>query len=76
MKFTDKANSIFQEVIANYKVLNTVDQSFENRYNKEEDLLAHLLYRKCWIDTVQWAYEDIIRDPNIDPVAALTLKRK
>ena len=76
MKFTDKANSIFQEVIANYKVLNTVDQSFKNRYNKEEDLLAHLLYRKCWIDTVQWAYEDIIRDPNIDPVAALTLKRK
>jgi hypothetical protein len=25
---------------------------------------------------VQWHYEDIIRDPNIDPVAALTLKRK
>ena len=76
MMFTDKANQIFQEVISNYKVLNTVDQSFENRYNKEEDLIAHLLYRKCWIDTVQWAYEDIIRDPNIDPVAALTLKRK
>ena len=76
MIFTDKANQIFQEVISNYKVLNTVDQSFENRYNKEEDLIAHLLYRKCWIDTVQWAYEDIIRDPNIDPVAALTLKRK
>ena len=35
-----------------------------------------MLYRKCWIDTVQWAYEDIIRDPNIDPVAALELKRK
>lgn len=76
MMFTDNANQIFQEVISNYKVLNTVDQSFENKYNKEEDLIAHLLYRKCWIDTVQWAYEDIIRDPNIDPVAALTLKRK
>ena len=76
MKFTDKANSIFHKVIANYKVLNTVDQSFENIFNKEQDLIAHLLYRKCWIDTVQWAYEDIIRDPNIDPVAALTLKRK
>lgn len=76
MKFTVKANQIFQEVISNYKVLNTVDQSFENKYNKEEDLIAHLLYRKCWIDTVQWAYEDIIRDPNIDPVAALALKRK
>ena len=43
MKFTDEANGIFQEVIANYKVLNTADQSFENRYNKKEDLLAHLL---------------------------------
>jgi hypothetical protein len=29
-----------------------------------------------WIDTVQWHFEDIIRDPNIDPVAALTLKRR
>ena len=35
-----------------------------------------MLYRKCWIDTVQWHYEDIIRDPKIDPVAALTLKRQ
>ena len=74
--FSEKANTIFQDVIKKYKVFNTVDQPFENKYNKGEDLLAHLLYRKSWIDTVQWAYEDIIRDPNIDPVAALTLKRK
>lgn len=74
--FSEKANAIFQDVIKTYKVLNTVDQPFKNKYDKNEDLLAHLLYRKCWIDTVQWAYEDIIRDPNIDPVAALTLKRK
>ena len=74
--FSEKANSIFQDVIKTYKVLNTVDQPFKNKYDKSEDLLAHLLYRKSWIDTVQWAYEDIIRDPNIDPVAALTLKRK
>lgn len=74
--FSDKANAIFQEAIKNYKVLNSVDQPFTNIYDKDEDLIAHLLYRKCWIDTVQWAYEDIIRDPNIDPVAALELKRK
>jgi len=74
--FSEKANSIFQDAIKTYKVLNTVDQSFTNKYNKDEDLIAHLLYRKCWIDAVQWAYEDIIRDPNIDPVAALKLKRK
>ncbi|WP_274476431.1 DUF4254 domain-containing protein [Mangrovimonas aestuarii] len=74
--FTSKANKIFQEVIEKYHVINTVDQPFINAYSEQEDLLAHLLYRKCWIDTVQWHYEDIIRDPQIDPVAALTLKRQ
>ncbi|MBT8259675.1 MAG: DUF4254 domain-containing protein [Flavobacteriaceae bacterium] len=74
--FSEKANTIFQDVIKTYKVLNTVDQPFVNKYDKDEDLLAHLLYRKCWIDSVQWAYEDIIRDPNINPDAALVLKRK
>jgi len=73
--FSEKTNTIFQDVINTYKVLNTVDQSFTNKYDKDKDLIGHLLYRKCWIDTVQWAYEDIIRDPNIDPVAALKLKR-
>jgi len=73
--FASKANKIFQEVIEKYHIINTVDQPFENAY-PERDLLEHLLYRKCWIDTVQWHYEDIIRDPQIDPVAALTLKRK
>jgi hypothetical protein len=34
------------------------------------------LYRKNWIDTVQWHYEDIIRLPDIDPVDAIVLKRK
>ncbi|NNK87010.1 MAG: DUF4254 domain-containing protein [Flavobacteriaceae bacterium] len=74
--FSDKANAIFKEAIDNYKVLNSVDQAFSNIYDRDEDLIGHLLYRKCWIDSVQWAYEDIIRDPNIDPVAALELKRK
>ena len=74
--FTEKANKIFQEVIATYHIVDDPYQSFENIYNKENDLLGHLLYRKCWIDTVQWHYEDIIRDPNIDPVEALVLKRK
>lgn len=73
--FTEKANKIFQDVIEKYHVINSVDQSFENPYDKSS-LIEHLLYRKCWIDTVQWHYEDIIRDPQIDPVAALTLKRK
>ena len=74
--FTHKANAIFKEVIENYHVINTVDQPFDNPYNEKTSLLEHLLYRKSWIDTVQWHYEDIIRDPNIDPVAALKLKRQ
>lgn len=74
--FTSKANKIFQDVIEKYHVINTVDQPFENPYNKDSHLIEHLLYRKCWIDTVQWHYEDIIRDPQINPVAALTLKRQ
>ena len=73
--FTSKANKIFKDVIEKYHIINTVDQPFENAYTKD-NLLEHLLYRKCWIDTVQWHYEDIIRDPQIDPVAALKLKRK
>jgi len=74
--FTDIANSIFSEVIDRYHVVDDPYQSFSNPYDKEENLLKHLLFRKCWIDTVQWHYEDIIRDPNIDPEAALVLKRK
>jgi hypothetical protein len=74
--FSEKANNIFQDAIKTYKILNDIDQPFTNKYDKDKDLIAHLLYRKCWIDTVQWAYEDIIRDPNINPDEALTLKRK
>jgi hypothetical protein len=74
--FTKKANKIFQEVIEKYHIINTVDQPFNNPYNKDSNLIEHLLYRKCWIDTVQWHFEDIIRDPQIDPIAALKLKRQ
>jgi len=74
--FTKNANKIFQEVIEKYHIINTVGQSFINPYHKNSNLIEHLLYRKCWIDTVQWHYEDIIRDPQIDPIAALKLKRQ
>lgn len=74
--FSNKANKIFREVIEKYHVINTVGQDFLNPYDEKEQLIEHLLFRKCWIDTVQWHYEDIIRDPNIDPVAALKLKRQ
>lgn len=74
--FSDKANKIFQEVIEKYHEKDTVEQPFSNPYDSENELIDHLLYRKCWIDTVQWHYEDIIRDKHIDPVDALALKRQ
>src|SRR5690625_153977 len=76
LMFTDKANAIFKEVIEKYHVLDDVDQEFENPYDSENELLEHLVYRKCWIDSVQCHYEDIIRDPNVGRVAALEVKRK
>lgn len=76
LMFSKKANDIFQEVIKSYHIKNAVDQTFVNIYDEKTTLLEHLLYRKCWIDTVQWHYEDIIRDPNIDPSAVVKLKRQ
>lgn len=67
-------NDLFDKVIANYHLKDSVDQAFDNPYKKID--LAQLLYKKCWIDTVQWHFEDIIRLPDINPEAALTLKRK
>lgn len=72
--FSSSAFNIFEESINKYHVLDDVNQPFSNPYDK--DKIEHLLYRKNWIDTVQWHYEDIIRDPNIEPSAALVLKRK
>lgn len=76
MSFTQKANIIFDKVILDYHIKDTVDQDFNNPYHTDSDLISHLLYKKCWIDTVQWHYEDIIRDPGINPQDALVLKRK
>ncbi len=72
--FSSLAYTIFEESIEKYHVKDHVDQPFTNPYPSGE--VSHLLFRKNWIDTVQWHYEDIIRDPNIDPVEALALKRK
>ena len=72
--FSKLAYSVFEQSIQDYHLFDSVDQPINNPFPKEK--LEHLLYLKNWIDTVQWHFEDIIRDPNIDPVAALTLKRR
>ncbi|RLZ10521.1 DUF4254 domain-containing protein [Faecalibacter macacae] len=74
MKFTERAWEIFNESINDYHKYDDINRQIENPYD-ESNLIEHLLYKKNWIDTVQWHLEDIIRDPQIDPVEALSLKR-
>lgn len=65
---------IFQQSIADYHIADDVDTPIANPFSKET--IEHLLYLKNWVDTVQWHLEDIIRNPAIDPVEALALKRR
>lgn len=68
------ANTIFKQAIDNYHVHDSIDHPIENPYNRET--LDHLLYLKCWIDTVQWHMEDVVRNPNIEPQEGLYWKRR
>ena len=72
--FTENANRIFNRSIEDYHRWDDVDHPSENPY--AAGTIDHLLYHKNWIDTVQWHLEDIIRDPAIDPVEALRIKRR
>ena len=74
MSFTEQANKIFNQAINDYHLTDNVDTPIRNPY--ERDTIEYRLYLKCWIDTVQWHYEDIIRDPHINPTEALGLKRR
>ena len=74
MTFTEKANQIFQQAIRDYHLKDDVDTPINNPYERES--IEYSLYLKCWIDTVQWHLEDIIRDPHSDPTEALSLKRR
>ena len=74
MSFTTQSNQIFVQTIRDYHMKNDVDTPINNPY--ERGSIEHKLYLKCWIDTVQWHLEDIIRDPHIDPMEALQLKRR
>lgn len=73
MTFVELANQIFDQSVNDYHKHDNVDFTIQNPYELKS--IEYYLYLKNWIDTVQWHLEDIIRDPNIDPVAALLLKR-
>ena len=74
MNFAENANILFDETIKLYHVTDNIDSQVENPY--PEGTIEANLFTKCWIDSVQWHLEDIIRDPAIDPVEALALKRR
>lgn len=74
MTFTQIAMPIFDKVIIDYHLKDDIDQPQNNPY--KTGTIEAYLYTKCWIDTVQWHLEDIIRDPNIEPEYALKLKRR
>ena len=74
MSFTQDSNRIFNQAIHDYHVKDNIDTPICNPF--ETGTIENRLYLKCWIDTVQWHFEDIIRDPEIDPVEALALKRR
>ena len=67
-------NEVFDKSINTYHLANHVDQPMANPYPDED--IRSLLFRKNWIDGVQWHLEDEIRDPAIDPVAGLKIKSR
>ena len=73
-KLSNSALEIFQQSVDDYHKYDDINHPINNPY--PETSLSHLLYKKNWIDTVQWHYEDIIRDPKINPDKGMDIKRK
>lgn len=75
MKISSNLVEIFQASINEYHIKDSVDQIFENRFSKDQ-VFESMMFKKSWIDTIQWHLEDIIRKPSIDPKDALIIKRR
>ena len=73
IKISKKAIEIFEKSVNDYHVYDDISRKPNNPF--ENKSFEHLMYEKNWIDTVQWHYEDIIRDPDIDPKEGMKLKR-
>lgn len=65
---------VFDKAISDYHIENRIDALINIPYNACD--IAHYLYKKCWIDTVQWHLEDLIRNPQINAENALLIKRQ
>ena len=66
--------AIFNSCIVKYHLKDNVDELLDSQF--KEKSYEYLLYKKNWIDTVQWHLEDIIRDPNIKPNKGIEIKRR
>ena len=75
MSVSSICNKVFKIAIDDYHISNSVDGKKTNPFN-DSSSLEKIIYNKCWIDTVQWHLEDIIRKPNIEPSEALKIKRR
>lgn len=73
-RFSEKCYFVFEKATNDYHRTDDVDAPIGNPY--EEKSIEFYLYLKNRIDAVQWHLEDIVRDPNIDPVKALEIKRR
>ena len=74
MKTAREFFDIFMDTTKAYHETDHVDATYANPYPAGS--IEAVMAAKNWIDAVQWHLEDIIRDPDIDPVAALALKRR
>ena len=72
--FSSLCNTIFVDSMNQYHVCDDVNTEIQNSHPVKS--IEYYLFLKNWIDTVQWHFEDIIRNPGIDPVEALVLKRR
>ncbi|MDR2810042.1 MAG: DUF4254 domain-containing protein [Tannerellaceae bacterium] len=74
MNFSSLSYSIFEQATKDYHVTDHVDAPTHNPYTLKT--IEYYLYLKNRIDAVQWHLEDIIRNPSINPVEALAIKRR
>jgi hypothetical protein len=73
MTFSELCNKLFDDSTNYYHTMDSVYATLVNPHS--ENTIEGSLFKKNWIDAVQWHLEDIIRDPKIDPVKALEIKR-
>lgn len=55
---------VFNEAISLYHERDDIEFEYINPY--EEFTLDYLLFKKAYIDTIQWHCEDVVRDPTIE----------